>query len=76
MFNSVGFVKNAKAEGEALQLFMLQRLFTRPSILMILTKGVDMSDHGHEHEDHSVCVKVAVFFVAVIAAIFFIGLIN
>ncbi len=37
-----------------------------------------MSDHVHEHEpeDHSVCVKVAVFFIAVIAAIFFLGVIN
>ncbi len=30
----------------------------------------------HEHEDDTVCVKVAVFFMAVIAVIFFIGIIN
>jgi hypothetical protein len=36
-----------------------------------------MSDHHHDHhEDNSVNVKVAVFFVAVIAVIVFIGLIN
>lgn len=36
-----------------------------------------MSDHHHhEEEDETVCVKVAVFFVAVLAAIFLIGLIN
>ena len=36
-----------------------------------------MSDAHHEHqEDHSVNVKIAIFFVAVIAVITFIGLIN
>jgi hypothetical protein len=36
-----------------------------------------MSDHHHDHqEDNSVNVKVAVFFAAVIVAIFFIGWIN
>lgn len=36
-----------------------------------------MSDNHHDHhEDNSVNVKVAIFFVAVIAALFFIGLIN
>lgn len=36
-----------------------------------------MSDVHHEHqEDHSVNVKIAIFFVAVIAVITFIGLIN
>lgn len=36
-----------------------------------------MSDHHHDHhEDNSVNVKVAIFFVAVIAVIVFIGLIN
>jgi hypothetical protein len=33
------------------------------------------SDHGHE-EDPSVCVKVGVFFIAVIAMVFFIGMLN
>lgn len=35
-----------------------------------------MSEHHHEHEDHTVCVKVAIFLVAVIGAIFFLGIIN
>lgn len=36
-----------------------------------------MSDSHHDHhEDNSVNVKVALFFVAVIGALFFIGLIN
>ena len=36
-----------------------------------------MSDSHHEHqEDNSVNVKVAIFFVVVIAVITFIGLIN
>ncbi len=36
-----------------------------------------MSDSHHEHnEDNSVNVKIALFFVAVIAAITFIGWIN
>lgn len=35
-----------------------------------------MSDQHHEHEDPTVCVKVAIFFVAVLAAIFFLGIIN
>lgn len=35
-----------------------------------------MSDHEHEHEDETVCTKVAVFFAVVIAAIFFLGIIN
>lgn len=36
-----------------------------------------MSDHNRHHEeDDSVCVTVAVFFIAVLAAIFFIGIIN
>lgn len=37
-----------------------------------------MSDahHDHHEEDNSVNVKVAIFFVAVIAVITFIGLIN
>ena len=36
-----------------------------------------MSDSHHEHhEDHSVDVKIAVFFAAVIAVITFIGWIN
>ncbi len=34
-------------------------------------------DHGHQHEeDHSVCVKVGVFFIAVIAMIFFLGMLK
>jgi hypothetical protein len=33
-------------------------------------------DHDHHHEDNSVNVKIALFFVAVIAAITLIGLIN
>ncbi len=35
-------------------------------------------DHGHEkpEEDHSVCVKVGVFFVFVIIGLFIIGMIN
>ncbi len=37
---------------------------------------MSMSEHQHEHEDSSVCVKVAIFFVAVLAAIFFLGMIN
>jgi len=36
-----------------------------------------MSDSHHEHhEDHSVNVKIAIFFVVVVAVITFIGLIN
>lgn len=36
-----------------------------------------MSDHHHhEEEDHSVCVKVAVFFIGVIATLFVLGIIN
>ncbi len=36
-----------------------------------------MSDMHHEHEeDNSINVKVAIFFVAVIAVIFFLGVIN
>ncbi len=36
-----------------------------------------MSDMHHEHEeDNSINVKVAIFFVAVIALIFFLGVIN
>jgi hypothetical protein len=35
-----------------------------------------MNEHHHEQEDSSVCVKVAIFFVAVPAAIFFLGMIN
>jgi len=37
-----------------------------------------MSDthHDHHHEDNSVNVKIALFFVAVLAAITLIGLIN
>ncbi len=39
-----------------------------------------MSGHGHGHEkpeeDHSVCVKVGVFFVVVIIGLFVIGMIN
>jgi len=37
-----------------------------------------MSDahHDHNEEDHSVNVKVAIFFVVVIAVITFIGFIN
>lgn len=35
-----------------------------------------MDEHQHEHEDNSVCVKVALFFVVVLAAIFFLGMIN
>jgi len=36
-----------------------------------------MSDHHHEHhEDNSVNVKVAVFFVAVLAIITLIGVLN
>jgi hypothetical protein len=35
------------------------------------------NDHGHGHEeDHSVCEKVGVFFLAVMAMIFFIGMLN
>lgn len=32
--------------------------------------------HDDHHEDNSVNVKIALFFVAVIATLFFIGLIN
>ncbi len=32
--------------------------------------------HDHHHEDHNVNIKVALFFLAVIAAITVIGLIN
>ena len=40
-------------------------------------KGETMSDHhNHHHEDESVNVRVALFFVAVLAAIFFLGVIN
>jgi len=35
-----------------------------------------MDDHQHEHEDSTVCVKVAIFLVAVLAAIFYLGMIN
>ena len=36
-----------------------------------------MSNMHHEHEeDNSINVKVAIFFVAVIAVIFFLGVIN
>ena len=37
-----------------------------------------MSGHGHEkpEEDHTVCIKVAVFFVFVIIGFFVIGMIN
>ncbi len=35
-----------------------------------------MNEHHHEPEDEKACVAVAVFFVAVLAAVFFIGLIN
>jgi hypothetical protein len=37
------------------------------------------NDHGHTHgheEDPSVCIKVGVFFLAVMAMIFFIGMLN
>lgn len=34
-------------------------------------------DHGHQHhEDHSVNIKVAIFFIAVLAAITLIGVIG
>ena len=35
-----------------------------------------MSGHEHEPEDETVNIKVAVFFIAVIATIFFLGIIN
>jgi hypothetical protein len=40
-----------------------------------------MSDHSHHdhhehHEDNSVNVKVGIFFVAVLAVIFLIGILN
>ncbi len=37
-----------------------------------------MEDHGHERpeEDHSVTVKVGIFFVAVLISLFIIGAIN
>jgi hypothetical protein len=39
-----------------------------------------MSGHGHGHEtpeeDHTVCIKVGIFFVCVIVGFFVIGLIN
>jgi hypothetical protein len=35
-----------------------------------------MSGHEHEPEDETVCIKVAVFFIVVIATIFFLGIIN
>ncbi len=36
-----------------------------------------MSEHNHHHEeDDSVCVKVAVFFIAVLVAIIAIGIFN
>lgn len=28
-------------------------------------------DHGHEHEDHMVCVKVGIFFICVLIALFY-----
>lgn len=36
----------------------------------------DHHDHHDHHEDNDVNVKVALFFVAVIAAIVFFGIIN
>jgi hypothetical protein len=35
-----------------------------------------MSEHHEHEEDNSINVKVAIFFLAVIAAIFFLGIIN
>ena len=39
-----------------------------------------MSGHGHGHEapeeDHTVCIKVGIFFVCVIVGFFVIALIN
>lgn len=35
-----------------------------------------MNEHLHEHEDETVCVTVAIFFVAVLAALFFLGMVN
>ncbi len=47
------------------------------SLFLLINKmRLLMSEHHHEHEDSSVCVKVAIFFVAVLAAIFFLGMIN
>ncbi len=44
---------------------------------LIVKRRAIMSDPHHDHhEDHSVNVKVAVFFVAVIAVIVFLALIN
>jgi hypothetical protein len=44
---------------------------------LFLIQGYAMSDAHHEHqEDNSVNVKIAIFFVVVIAVITFIGLIN
>ena len=35
------------------------------------------NDHGRQHEeDPSICVKVGVFFIAVIAMIFFLGMLK
>ena len=35
------------------------------------------NDHGHGHEeDHTICMKVGVFFIAVIGMIAFIGMLK
>ena len=36
---------------------------------------MDKQDHGH-HEDHGVNVTVGIIFIAVLAALFFIGLLK
>jgi len=34
-------------------------------------------EHGHSHEeDHSVCLKVGLFFIAVLATIIFLGMLK
>ncbi len=35
-----------------------------------------MDEHRHEPEDEMVNVKVAIFFAVVVAALFFLGIIN
>ncbi len=45
-----------------------------------MMEDIDMSGHGHGHEkpeeDHTICIKVGVFFTFVIIGFFIIGMIN
>ncbi len=34
---------------------------------------VSDNEHGHEHEDHSICIKVGLFFIGTIILLYFIG---